>query len=81
MCANCIRTGMLPCMANTPNRMMRIPDPLWTRYAQMCAAQGTTRTARIIACMERQLRAYEREHGPLTDDTPPAHGDPGSASA
>jgi hypothetical protein len=51
---------MLPVMANTPNRMMRIPDPLWTRFGEMCAEEGTTRTAEVIACMERRIRAYER---------------------
>ena len=62
-------------MANTPNRMMRIPDPLWTKFGLMCDAEGTTRTAQVIACMERRLRAYERTHGPLTEDAPVAHDD------
>jgi hypothetical protein len=73
---NCIRTGMIPRMANTPNRMVRIPDPLWTRFGRMCTARGTTRTAQLIACMERQLKAYERQHGPLSE--PPAHDEPAS---
>lgn len=39
-------------MATTPNRTVRIPNPLWTNAVKRAAENGTTVTAVITTALE-----------------------------
>lgn len=50
-------------MANTPNRVIRVPHRTWDAYGQVCDADGVKRTADLIAFMERRINAFVRKGG------------------
>lgn len=57
---------------HTPNRVIRIEDPLWGEYEDACKDAGTTRTADLRAHMERRVRDWKAGRWP----TPKADGKP-----
>lgn len=52
-------------MPKTPNRVIRIPDRTWNAYGQVCEAEGVTRTADLMAYMEKRINQFIRRGGEL----------------
>lgn len=66
-------------MAKTPNRVIRIPERTWDAYGQVCDAESITRTADLMAYMEKRVNRFIRDGGVIAppkgnqaqhDDTP-----------
>jgi hypothetical protein len=57
-------------MANTPNRVIRVPERTWDAFGQVIEAEGgKNRTADLIAYMEKRINAFIRKGGEIR---PPA---------
>lgn len=57
-------------MANTPNRVIRVPERTWDAFGQVIDAEGgKNRTADLNAYMERRINAFIRKGGVIK---PPA---------
>lgn len=48
-------------MSKTPNRVIRIPERTWDAYGQVCSAEGTNRTADLMAYMEKRINRFIRD--------------------
>jgi predicted DNA binding CopG/RHH family protein len=44
-----------PATGQTPLRNIRVPDDLWTAAKQKAAAEGTTLSAVLVACLKRYV--------------------------
>lgn len=56
----------MPNQPKTPNRAVRVADDDWDLYGQVCAAEGTNRTADLNAHIQRRIKAFLRRGGVLT---------------
>jgi hypothetical protein len=56
---DCIDSGTVRSMTNTPPRSVRVPDPLWEKATARAKAEGTTVTAVILAALTRYAKGYK----------------------
>ncbi len=53
-------------MANTPNRVIRVPERTWDAFGQVIAAEGgRSRGADLNAYMEKRINAFIRKGGEI----------------
>ena len=55
---DCIDSGTIKGMTNTPPRSVRVRDPIWEKATARAKAEGTTVTAVIVAALTRYAKGY-----------------------